>query len=248
MGSFPHERRSPHGNEYVVKFVMKSAAILLLASVGCATAVHAHEDCYSPEFSQINNSWGTATIKAKRSYFRDRADKATSSYVLKGNKVVVRQRDGDAVCATYQGKDGTGNSGWIKSADLADSPKEDLGLKPWLGKWASSELNYLVFKKSAKPDWLSVEGVASGYAAGQARSDEPMYAGGFEGVAPLVEGTLGFTRTDGHQFQPYDEKARDRSICAVHFHILSPRYLMAEDSNNCGGAHISFSHLYVKIR
>ena len=225
---------------------MKSAAIILLASVWCATAAHAHEDCYSPEFSQINNSWGTATIKTTRTYFRDKADKATSSYVLKGKQVVVRQRDGDAACATYQGKDGAGNSGWIKSTDLAESPKKDLGLKPWLGKWASSKLNNLVFKKSPKPDWLSVLGEASGYAVGQAQSDEPMYAGGFEGVAPIVEGTLGFTQTDDHQFQPYDEKARDKAICAIHFHILSSRYLMAEDSNNCGGAHISFSYLYVK--
>ncbi len=226
---------------------MKRMAIVGAMVLLSSTAANARGTCYNVEIPFAGGAFGLATVKTARSTFYDGDGHKTGSYVVRGNQLVTGERDGDYICATYQSRSGTSAAGWIKWSDVAVMPSKAMLAKDWLGKWTAGEWNNISFKKGSKPDWLSVAGSAFWDPRGNKRAgDEAMYSGGFDGAAPVIDNTVGFTQTDDQQFQPFDEKAKDSIKCAARFRILSPRYLVAEDSGNCGGAHISFLGLYVK--
>ena len=228
---------------------MKRLAIMFAAMLISSTAAKAQRECGNIEVPFMGGSFGLATETSTRSYFFDDNGHKTASYVVRGDQVLTGNRDGDYICAQYQSRAGDGGRGWIKSADLTALSSKPLSASMWYGKWIVGKSYNLAFKKGSKPDWLSVVGEGAHWAMDQNTStDEPMYTGGVDGEAPLVDGTMGFTQTDDRAFLPYDEKASDSYKCAVRFRILSSRYIVAEDSGNCGGAHIRFSGLYVKAK
>ena len=220
-------------------------ALMLLSS----TAAEAQRVCGNIDVPFVRGNFGLATETSARSYFFDDKGHKTKTYLVRGDQVLTGDRDGNYICANYQSSTGEGASGWIKSADLAAMSSKPLTAKAWIGKWAAGKSNYFTFKTGSKADWISVDGQQEHWAEYQnVLTDEAMYAGGFKSEAPLVDGTVGFTQTDNDEFQPYDEKAGDKSKCAVRFRILSERYLVAKDSGYCGGANITFSGLYVKAK
>lgn len=188
---------------------------------------------------------GTVKAAEKRAYFVDGEAEACPSaapacrrndYLVGGDSVVIEDRSGDFVCASYVNAKGRLTVGWLPAAAMSMGPAA--GTKPgdFLGKWTSVSAEIRAAR--GKGGLLSLEGEATyPTAAGSVNTGE------FAADAAPKDGELYFgVTTDGDTVAP--DKAGEFG-CVVRLRRLGP-YLAAADNLNCGGHNVTFTGVYTK--
>lgn len=229
---------------------MRSAPVLELLGVALAvlpSAALAGPSCGS--FWKPDDipalTLGTVKPAEKRAYFvSDEAEACPSAapacrrkdYLIGGDAVVIEDRSGDFVCASYVNAKGTPTVGWLPASAIQSASPAPIKPGDFLGKWAwvSAEIRVARGKRGL----LSLEGEASHpTAAGSVNTGE------FAADAAPKDGELYFgVTTDGDTVAPAEA---GEFGCVVRLRRLGP-YLVGADNLNCGGHNVTFTGVYTK--
>ncbi len=158
-------------------------------------------------------------------------DCAARAYVVPGDTVIVsRVRNGYA-CAYYPSRGG-GTAGWLPTRQINLRPI-DARANPesWVGTWSSEGNPRLVF--ATRLGRLTVGGKAWWPGPPGTHDWPSIHEGEIDGPVEIAGQT-------GH----YGE---DENLCEVKFTLLGD-YLLAGDNRNCGGANVSFSAVYRRVK
>jgi hypothetical protein len=148
-----------------------------------------------------------------------------------GDDVLVIERDGPYVCATFKSPEGVETSGWLPKAALAVLAPKTISAQAWDGKWRDGVEAEIVLKShgdevevSGKASW---GGVHTGELEGNGKPRDRVLAIGYD--------------PDKSSFPP----SQDDAVCAARLHLFG-RYLAVEDNDMCGGMNVRFSGIYVR--
>lgn len=175
----------------------------------------------------------------KRAVFHDDMDGcpwegkkcATTAYVISGDTVIVSKIRNAWACAFFPSKGG-GTAGWLPTGQLALTPV-DTRTRPdrWLGEWSSE----------GNPTIRFAEKLGKVHASGKAFWPGPPGTHDWPSIHEgEIDGPVEIAGQTGH----YGE---DENLCEVKFTLLGD-YLLAGDNRNCGGANVSFSAVYRRVK
>lgn len=155
----------------------------------------------------------------------------TKSYVVKGDTVVTARKYKGFVCSWFISEKGGVKVGWIRQ-DHIEFPNflSDGSAKAWSGEW-SYAANTIKLSQTKDNSVLKVNGDAMWKGMG-----DNIHIGELDGIAPFAEGILKYS--DGNN--EYD--------CNVRMELAIEKYLIVTDNGNCGGANVTFSGIYRKIK
>ncbi len=189
---------------------------------------------------------GAVKAAEKRVYFVDGEAEACPSaapacrlkeYLVGGDTVVIEDRSGDFVCASYVNAKGRLTVGWLPASAI-DAPAATPLAKPgdFLGRWRSTSASIIITQ--GKRDLLAIEGEATYPTAGGS-----VNLGDLAADAAPKYGELYFgVDAEGNAVPPDEAGEFD---CVVRLKRLGP-YLVAADNLNCGGHNVTFSGIYTK--
>lgn len=165
----------------------------------------------------------------------------TSSYVLPGDLLLVEDAPGDYACATFQTPKGGGHGGWLPKARLEMKTPPQPKLIDWAGKWKRAEAE---IELKVKGDKIESDGEAT-WGAGDARRVKMggVHVGNFDGSSAPRGATLAVG--DGYDGAQSPPAGGDDTGCKVRMRLFSP-FMLVEDNQNCGGANVSFSGIYLR--
>lgn len=189
---------------------------------------------------------GTVKPAEKRAYFvSDGIDGCPSAapacrrkdYLIGGDTVVIEDRSGDFVCATFVNAKRTATVGWLPAAAIEPvtaAPATEPSA--FVGRWERAYASIRIVP--GKGGRLSISGDATYPTAGGS-----VNLGEIAADAAPKDGEAYFaTAADGKTVPP--AKA-DQYDCVVRFRRLGP-YLVAADNMFCGGHNVTFTGVYTK--
>ncbi len=153
-----------------------------------------------------------------------------ASYLVAGDEAIVSKLRGEFACVFYFE---SSTAGWMK-LDRLELQKADVepATGAWVGSWQDSfETDDIRIERDANGR-LSVKGTAFWPGRPDTTDWPSIHVGEIDG--PL--------RRFGNRAR-YD----DDNLCEVNFTLLG-NYLIAGDNRNCGGANVSFSSVYRRVR
>ncbi len=153
------------------------------------------------------------------------------AYVVAGDLLVLGAKQGDYVCADYDGGKGD-RGGWLPAAAIEPAPVET-DAAAWVGKWKRVEAEIRI---AWQGDGLNAEGDATFGALDPARVRRGgVNVGDFSGS---------LTFKDGHgSITDKDADPKDSFACRLRLARSGP-FLFVRDNMQCGGFNVSFSGLY----
>lgn len=221
-------------------------ALLFAAAALCAVANANAEtlDCNNiPVSDDLSNIAAGIVTPGKVNFLINQSDKpgcpssaATcqrKGFLLAGNTVVY---DNDAtksgfVCAAFVNPKGLETDGWIPLSAL----KPITTSSDWVGKWKRDTSGEIEITKKSATD-VEVSGTATW---GQG---DNVHEGDIDADLDPRKIVQGFAISGDKQI-PYAKAGQDD--CAVMLKQFGP-YLYVNDNNNCGGANVTFSGLYLR--
>lgn len=220
------------------------SVLAVCASVAPAFAAEPCGSFWKPE-DIPSLTLGTVKADQKRAYFVDGEAEACPSaaaacrrkdYLVAGDAVVIEDRSGDFVCASYVNAKGTITVGWLPAAAI--DPAAAASGKPgdFLGRWRWVSANIRIAQ--GKRGLLSIEGDATYPTAGGSVNTGEVAADAAPKGGELYFGVT----TDGDTVAP--DKAGEYG-CVVRLRRLGP-YLVGADNLNCGGHNVTFTGVYTK--
>ena len=155
----------------------------------------------------------------------------TKSYVVKGDTLVTARKYRGFVCSWFISKTGGVKVGWIRENQM-EFPLflSDGSAKAWSGEWSYAS-NTIKLSQTRDENTLKVAGNAIWKGMG-----DNIHVGELDGTAPFANGIL--TYSDG----------TDKYDCNVRMELSLGEYLIVTDNGNCGGANVTFSGIYRKVR
>ena len=217
---------------------MLRCRFLAAALVALPVAAQAQDDgtCRNGSFPTNNTIFGLAKVagSARLAFLSDMdgcpnasARCRTRSYVVTGDTVLTGRTRGPFICAFFPNKGG-GTAGWVETARLARTP---VSARPpaaaWTGRW-SAEGNPAL-RIALTGGRLLVQGEAYWPSAD---TDRPGGSHTGEVSGPLtISGNV----------------AREPQ-CNIRFTLLGDLLVGSDPDMQCGGANVSFSEVYRRVR
>lgn len=152
------------------------------------------------------------------------------AYVIKGDMLIVNAVKEGWACAWFQGKKHE-TVGWVEASQLSFKSNANINNSAWLGNWQFYDNS---IKLSQHDNKIQATGEAFWYG--------PIVEG-----APVVHtGELeGELRVNGnHAHLSTGDSEYD---CSADFSVIG-EYLVVADNGNCGGANVSFSGVYTRVK
>lgn len=217
------------------------AFLWLLGALGCAsTAAQASDDpmCRNGLFAD-EAPFQLARIEGegRSPFYRDMdgcpdngIDCRTGRFVVPGDLVIISKLRGEYACAFYVPSQ---TAGWVKTGRLAlQRVNQAPAPQAWVGQWQGAFGAEDLVIKQQENGLLHITGQAF-WPGKPGETDWPSIHDG------MLEGTL---RLLGNRAR-YD----DADLCEVNFTLLGD-YLVAGDNRQCGGANVSFTSVYRRVR
>lgn len=201
------------------------------------SAVHAIEpmDCRNGFFAGKQDSLQLATVKLEKNerlYFYsddegcpEKASCKQKTYLIPNDTVIVNNVTNGWACAWYSGKKSE-TVGWLKADKLEFKTAKET---KWTGKWTFYS-NMLNIKNSK--DGIQVSGKAF-WQGGMVNGVPNVHTGSIHGKLKM-NGTHATVAEGEEEFS-----------CHANLTLVGD-YLVVSDNNNCGGANVSFSGVYLK--
>ena len=228
------------------------ALVPLLCS---APAFAAGKDCTG--YGSLNDNPQVDTAKVTgdgktffvKSEMDDKACPADTSacrrkaFLVAGNGILVSDRAGAFVCATFVNGKGVETSGWLPAAAISVDAKGAAPMpKDWLGTWKREEAT-ITIKPDAK-DALAIDGDATYGAEDPDRVKRgAVNMGSISAKGDPKGDGLAFAMGDDDKTLPVDKG--DDTTCKVWMRRVGP-YLLVDDNNNCGGMNVTFRGTYAR--
>jgi hypothetical protein len=247
MGSFTHERRSSHGDEYVVRRLRVLLIITILIGQ-CAFAAESFAiECTKNFGSGWENSfvgaekYATALVSksSDKIHLRDDALKIQAAYLLPGDEVIVLSKRKKLSCVLFLSDNYEQTIGWVPTKNLSTivAPRQvDL----WQGTFVRDKNGSKAHLNLKSGSLIGIGVVAIGTGNPVEVGREPNVAD-IEGTGELKGGVVHIGPSEG-------------SKCEADFRRLGNRYLLIEEStpaqpiqvHECAGLGAAFSGLYLK--
>lgn len=163
------------------------------------------------------------------------------AYLVAGDAVILGERRGGYVCASYRGAKGDlARTGWIPADAVTTEPPPPVAPGDWLGTWSQAE-GQIRIKPGDKPGTLSVTGDAT-WGLGD---PERVKRGGVN--MGEISGTV-TPAGDGASFAMGEKDTLPVTKggeydCKVWLRRLGP-WLVVEDNLACGGMNVTFRGVY----
>lgn len=156
-------------------------------------------------------------------------------YLVPGDLVVLGAKQGDYVCADYDG--GKGDlGGWLPSAAIEAAPVETVSAA-WIGDWKRVEAEIKIEKAGNS---LQAQGDATFGALDPGRVKRgAVNVGEFSGPLSFEDGRASLVDKDAD--------LNDSLACRLRF-ARAGAWLFVRDNMRCGGFNVSFSGLYRRAR
>ncbi|MBB2963109.1 hypothetical protein [Methylobacterium sp. R2-1] len=238
-----------------------SRALILLTLLAAATGAARAQDRHPPSKNECRRTpslsdgpalgFGRVVAAGRTAFVKDglaqngcpdvSAECRDRAYLVTGDPVILGERRGGYLCASYRGAKGDlARTGWLPAESVAAEPPAPITLDDWLGTWTQAEGRIQV-KRGEKPGTLSISGDATwgmgdpervkrggvhlGEISGTATpaGDGASFAMGENGTLPVAKGG------------EYD--------CKVWLRRLGP-WLVVEDNLACGGMNVTFRGVY----
>lgn len=195
--------------------------------------------CREGLFTRETKDFGVGFVKAAKTSFHDdqktncpaAAGCKTTSYVVKGDTIITNKKFGAFTCGWFTSAKGGVKVGWLRTADL-DFPAmlHDASERVWIGEWSYAS-NTISFTSNKLSGFLNVAGTAIWKGLG-----DNVHVGELDGRFSHKDGVLEYSDGDSE----YD--------CKATMQLAVERYLIVADNGNCGGANVTFSGIYRKVR
>ena len=202
------------------------------------------EECQQASFADPTIS-GTA-LATKKIHFLDDKGAPTSSYVLKGDEVIIVSQQASKACVEFASVKGDAR-GWIALSDLGPVHKPPTSSSHWTGTFQRDELGSFIELKSQKNNKIAASGEAYWAMSLESAKAGGASDGGIEDSGEVKDGTL-------HIGAP----EKDGVDCGVDLRLLSDRYLLASNqgvgygddakASSCWGHNVTFEGLYVRVK
>ena len=159
------------------------------------------------------------------------------AYLVAGDNVIVNAITDGWACAWFQGKKHE-TVGWVSAEKLQIKPVD--GAEKWDGQWTYYD-NTLQFH--TKDNKTEVAGEAFWTAENASAEKVVMPDGSIKAERVVHTGSLGGElKINGYHATV--SEGEDSFSCHADFTLLG-NYLVVNDNNNCGGANVSFSGVYL---
>ena len=218
----------------MLRKAVRWALALGLAAGVPATAFAQDTTCRTGLFTH-QESFAQAQVTSQRAFFYEDAEGCplsgecrSSSYVIRGDEVVIGRRIGDFVCAFYP-NEGGGTAGWLKIGSLSIHPLDATPpLARWRGNWTDdASADVTIAMKDGHP-------YISGEAFWPARPEENDW------ISIHIGEVNGALVISGHRATYEDD-----NLCELELTLLGD-FLLIEDNRRCGGANVTFSGVYTR--
>lgn len=240
---------------------LRSRGLILLAILATATgaawaqdrAASAKNECRrTPSLSEGPTlGFGRITAAGRTAFVKDglaqngcpdaSAECRERAYLVTGDPVILGERRGGYLCASYRGAKGDlARTGWIPADAVAAEPPAPVALDDWLGTWTQAEGRIQV-KSGDKPGTLSISGDATwGLGDPERVKRGGVHLGEISGwVTPKGDGAS-FAMGENATLPVTKGGEYD---CKVWLRRLGP-WLVVEDNLACGGMNVSFRGVY----
>ncbi|WP_244476633.1 hypothetical protein [Methylobacterium sp. Leaf469] len=163
------------------------------------------------------------------------------AYLVAGDGVILTDRRGSHVCATYPGaRDGADRTGWLPAAAVADEPAGALTPEGWSGTWTKAEAE-IRLAAGVKPGTVAVKGDATwGMGDPERMRRGGVHTGEIEGEVTPAGDAARFAMGEGGSVPV---ETADAYTCKVWLRRLGP-WLVVDDNLACGGANVTFRGVY----
>ena len=211
---------------------------VLVSSAAIAKPIKPYE-CRNGYFPNYTKGFSQAQVVVPNVHFMndmlacpyDTEKCAMKAYIVKGDNVLVAQRQDGWSCVWYHGRRHE-YVGWMEQSALRTLSTETPNLSAWIGHWGYYNTpNVISIRKGKKAGTLYVEGEAIWEGIASVNS------GSFSGVAKVKGNHLSILQ--GEDSGPY--------ACRVKLTLINGS-LIASDNHQCGGMNVTFSNVYTKKR
>lgn len=177
------------------------------------------------------------------------------AYVVAGDPLVVKARDGKFALVEFVNAKGRGQSGYVLAARLEPVPARNAPPAAWVGNWSRVEASITIAASRQAGRLLAAGEATWGMFDPERVRRGGVNIGSFDAIfAPrdgqAAFGTGGEDEAGGTRFRSLGgqmltvfsyEGSEDR--CRIRLRLLGP-YLLADDNNQCGGMNVSFDGTY----
>lgn len=161
------------------------------------------------------------------------------AYVMPGDTVLTAHREGSFTCAAFVDARGIATILFLPTAALTPTPAALA--TSFTGHWIAQEQALDI--ETANGGTIHVSGFATWGGRDPWRVEHGgVHTGEVDGIARPVNGVIAFTHGQDVTL-PFDKG--DEYDCRLRLFRRGP-YLLARDNNNCGGANVSFTGIYVR--
>lgn len=167
------------------------------------------------------------------------------AYVLAQDEVLADFGEGPYVCAFFKTQSGTQTRGWLPRAALELVPPQAASARQWDGNWRRDREAQIAIKSDQDEVAVSGQAMWGSYDRQRVRRGA-VHVGVLEGKGRSRGHTLAIGYDpDRSGFPPATDQAPED--CAAKLELYG-RYLVVEDNRGCGGANVSFTGTYVRVK
>lgn len=225
-------------------FRLLAASLVLFGSTLSITAQTPEVEnwCRAGFFTTESDNFRIAVASGKRNdrvyFYNDFEDECpgmescrSKAYVVPGDRLVVSRTFKNFGCAWFAPVKGLPTIGWIKLDSVRFTEQVSKpSLSAWLGEWRYAD-NSIKFTNNKLAGYLNVTGDALWRGFG-----DNVHIGELDDRA-MPEGNL----------LKIGETETDEFSCKVRMRLIG-EFLVAADNMKCGGANVSFSGVYRRVR
>ena len=211
---------------------------LVLAMVAAATATGvAAQTQYSADVAALDTYQAAKVTAPGKTYFITDGGKCpaasltcrTKAYVVAGDVILINDRRGAFVAASFVSARGRLTSGWLPANSVTVTPRN--AAATWAGHWRRDSAD-ITIDRGTKPGALKLSGNATwGEHDPARRANGAVNYGGFDGEAAPVGDHVTYAGQDAGD------------DCKVTLRLIGT-YIVAADNLQCGGLNVTFSGIY----
>lgn len=210
--------------------------LLAMAAATISTGVAAQTQ-YSADVAALDTYQAARVIAPGRTYFISDGDNCpaatpacwTKAYVVAGDAILINERRGAFVAASFVSARGRLTSGWLPANAVTVTSRN--AAATWAGHWRRDSAD-ITIDRGTKPGALKLSGNATwGEHDPVRRANGAVNYGGFDGEAAPAGDHVSYAGQDAG-----DE-------CKVTLRLIGT-YIVAADNWQCGGLNVTFSGIY----
>ena len=168
------------------------------------------------------------------------------AFLVPGNDVLIGSSSNGFHCATYRSSTGVETGGYLPAAAIALPLRAEVKPVDWVGTWRRDRDANIKLTLAAGGQAITVDGDATwGSFDPQRVKRGAVHEGNLDETAVPHGNLIALGQGYDGSSSPLDKTAI--TDCLVRLRLFG-RYLVVEDNQSCGGANVSFTGVYTRMK